>query len=206
MSVSPQSHQVEASIPTNNTQARFGLDRMEEYYVAFKKKRSIYAEYQFEVDSLKFLPRYPRPDWNARLGPFTIPIDPYFLELLLSPPPTPPNLLKIAQRAYAHENHLVKLAKAIPSMIHTVNKKAMQPAKNKLKSLCSTVEVLESEVISLRKEVSALCKPLSTSNSNPSKPAAVPVQLEAPRSPPDDWWVGYDNTSEIVSDEELYHS
>ncbi|MCD9560996.1 hypothetical protein HAX54_019930, partial [Datura stramonium] len=62
----------------------------------------------------------------------------------------------------------------------------MQPAKDKFKSLCSTVEVLESEVITLRKEVAALGETPSTSNPNTPKPAAVPVQPEAPRIPPDD--------------------
>ncbi|MCD9560543.1 hypothetical protein HAX54_019240 [Datura stramonium] len=72
--------------------------------------------------------------------------------LAVAPTPTPPDLLKIAQRAQVHESQLVKLAKAIPSMIQIAIKKAMQPAKDKLKSLCSTVEVLKSKVISLRQE------------------------------------------------------
>ncbi|MCD9643760.1 hypothetical protein HAX54_031431 [Datura stramonium] len=122
------------------------------------------------------------------------------------PTPIPLDFLKIAQRAQVHESQLVKLAKAIPSMIQLSIKKAMQPAKDKLKSLCSTVEVLDSEVITLRKEVSALGEPPCTSNPNTPEPAAVSVQPKAPRSPPDDWWVEYDSTLEIVSDEELYHS
>ncbi|MCD7452453.1 hypothetical protein HAX54_016627 [Datura stramonium] len=99
---------------------------------------------------------------------------------------TPPDLLKIAQRAKEHEIHILKLGKAIPSMIQTSIKKVLQPAKDELKSVCSTVEVLENEVISLREEVSALDKSPSTRNANPPEPAAVSVQLEAPKSPPDD--------------------
>ncbi|MCD9638710.1 hypothetical protein HAX54_022847 [Datura stramonium] len=64
-------------------------------------------------------------------------------------------------------------------------KKALQPAKDKLASLCSTVDVLES-------------KP-----TNPCEPEVVP---EAPRSPADDWWVGNKSESKLVSDEEPYHS
>ncbi|MCD7458101.1 hypothetical protein HAX54_037184 [Datura stramonium] len=41
---------------------------------------------------------------------------------------------------------------------------------------------------------------------NPPDPAMVHSQLEAPKSPPDDWCVEYDSASEIVMDEELYHS
>ncbi|MCE3214900.1 hypothetical protein HAX54_000236 [Datura stramonium] len=251
---------------------------MEEYYVAFKEKRSIYAEAQFEVDSLKN--SFPDIHDQIRMrdwGPFTIPIDPYFSKLVwefyasywarkqllkhkghidtlpclpsvwvrglenttevlievailvacimdhvhinvgeliadefkrraktppppstysttsttqfhpaVVPAPTPLDFLKIAQRAQVHESQLMKLSKAIPSMIQTAIKKAMQPTKDKLKSLCSTIEVLQSEVISLRREVVALGEPPSTSNSNPPEPAAVPMQLDAPRSPPDD--------------------
>ncbi|MCD9644211.1 hypothetical protein HAX54_032359 [Datura stramonium] len=58
------------------------------------------------------------------------------------PDPTPSNLLKIAQRAQVHESQLLKIAKSIPSMIQTAIKKVVQPAMDKLKSLCSTVEVL----------------------------------------------------------------
>ncbi|MCD9644706.1 hypothetical protein HAX54_033126 [Datura stramonium] len=58
----------------------------------------------------------------------------------------PLDLLNIAQRSNMHENQLVRFAKAIPSMIQNAIKKALQPAKDKLASLCSTVDVLESEV------------------------------------------------------------
>ncbi|MCE2055769.1 hypothetical protein HAX54_043361 [Datura stramonium] len=61
----------------------FGLDRLEEYYVAFKEKRSIHAEVQFEVESFKnafpdICDQIGMRDW----GPFTIPVDPYFPELV----------------------------------------------------------------------------------------------------------------------------
>ncbi|MCD9640331.1 hypothetical protein HAX54_025607 [Datura stramonium] len=76
--------------------------------------------------------------------------------LAVVPTPTPLDFLKLAQRAKVHESQLVKLAKAIPSMIQIAINKAMQPAKDKLKSLWTTVEVLESKVISLRREVAAI--------------------------------------------------
>ncbi|MCD7469941.1 hypothetical protein HAX54_009361, partial [Datura stramonium] len=82
------------------------------------------------------------------------------------PTPKPSNFLKIEQRAH----------------------KAMQLAKDKLKSICSTIEVVEREVISFRNEVVSLSEPPSTSNSNPPQPIVLPVQIEAPKSPPDDWW------------------
>ncbi|MCD7446275.1 hypothetical protein HAX54_000085 [Datura stramonium] len=47
----------------------------------------------------------------------------------------PPDLLNISQREKMHENHLVRLAKAIPSMIQSALKKALQPAKDKLTHL-----------------------------------------------------------------------
>ncbi|MCE0481319.1 hypothetical protein HAX54_038997 [Datura stramonium] len=62
---------------------RFGLARMEKYYVSFKEKRSIHAEAQIEVESFKnsFPDIYYQigmRDW----GPLTIPGDPYFPEML----------------------------------------------------------------------------------------------------------------------------
>ncbi|MCE3052480.1 hypothetical protein HAX54_052730 [Datura stramonium] len=91
----------------------------------------------------------------------------------------PNDLLKIAQMAQEHESHIVKLSKAIPSMIQQAIKKAMQPTRDTLRGLCATVEVLEN---------------------------AVTSQPEAPKSPSDDWWVGYDSSLEIVSNEEIHHS
>ncbi|MCE0480714.1 hypothetical protein HAX54_037806 [Datura stramonium] len=117
----------------------------------------------------------------------------------------PPDLLNIAQSSKMHESQLVRLSKAIPSMIYISIKKALQPAKDKLTGLCSTVDVLESEVGTLIQEVAALTAPRSTSHPTPCEPEATPVQVEAPRSAPDDWWVGYESHSEIVSDEENYH-
>ncbi|MCE0482113.1 hypothetical protein HAX54_040515, partial [Datura stramonium] len=104
-----------------------------------------------------------------------------------TPTTTPPDLLKLAQMAQVHESQVMKLAKAIPSMIQQAIKKAMQPSREKLKGLCTTVELLENEVITLRKEVAALTQPPSTSSPTPLEPAAVPSQPEAPKSPPDDW-------------------
>ncbi|MCD9645805.1 hypothetical protein HAX54_035061 [Datura stramonium] len=55
--------------------------------------------------------------------------------------------------AKMHENQLVRLAKAIPSMIQNALKKALQPAKDRLTHLCLKVDVLESEVMTLQREV-----------------------------------------------------
>ncbi|MCD9641384.1 hypothetical protein HAX54_027551 [Datura stramonium] len=66
-------------------------------------------------------------------------------------------------------------------------KKALLPTKDKLASLCSTVDVLESKVGALKQEVASLTTPPSTSQPNLCEPEAVP---EAPRSPLDDWWIG----------------
>ncbi|MCD7459898.1 hypothetical protein HAX54_042215 [Datura stramonium] len=91
-------------------------------------------------------------------------------------------------------------------MIQQAIKKAMRPARDKLRGLYATVEVLESDVIALRKDVATLTGPLLASDSNPPEPGAVTSQPEEPKSPPDDWWVGYDSSSKILSDEEIYHS
>ncbi|MCE3049846.1 hypothetical protein HAX54_045927 [Datura stramonium] len=82
---------------------------------------------------------------------------------------------------------------------------AMRPTIDKLRGLCATVEVLETEVITLRKDMATLTRPPPARKPTPLEPAAVTSQPEAPKSLPDDWWVGYDNASEMVSDE-MYHS
>ncbi|MCD9559876.1 hypothetical protein HAX54_018203, partial [Datura stramonium] len=56
--------------------------------------------------------------------------------------PPPPSVSSTTSTAQFYP---ATLAKAIPYMIQTAIKKVVQPAKDKLKSLCSTVEVLESE-------------------------------------------------------------
>ncbi|MCD9641388.1 hypothetical protein HAX54_027555 [Datura stramonium] len=98
-----------------------------------------------------------------------------------SPTTTPPDLL-----AQVHENYLVMIAKAIQFMIQNTIKKAMQPARDKFIDLYTTIEVLQNEEVTLRKEAVALTGPLSISNPIPLEPVAVPSQLEAPKSPPDD--------------------
>ncbi|MCD7471834.1 hypothetical protein HAX54_012563 [Datura stramonium] len=44
-----------------------------------------------------------------------------------------------------------------------------------------------------------------TNQPTPCDPEAVPQQVEAPRSPPVDWWVGYHNNADIMSYEEEHH-
>ncbi|MCE0481451.1 hypothetical protein HAX54_039222 [Datura stramonium] len=100
----------------------------------------------------------------------------------------------------------MKLAKAIAPMIHQAIKKSMQLARDMLKGLCTKVEVLENEVITLRKDMATLIGPLPASNPTSPEHEAMTLQPEAPKSPPDNWWMGYDSTSKIVSDEEIYHS
>ncbi|MCE3215579.1 hypothetical protein HAX54_002860 [Datura stramonium] len=61
----------------------FAMDRMEAYYLSFKENRSITAKAQFEVASFNddFPDIYNQidiRDW----GPFTIPVGPYFPELV----------------------------------------------------------------------------------------------------------------------------
>ncbi|MCD7462783.1 hypothetical protein HAX54_049357 [Datura stramonium] len=53
------------------------------------------------------------------------------LHTIESQNPPLPELLNIAQRAKMNENQLVRLAKALPSMIQGAIKKALQPAKDK---------------------------------------------------------------------------
>ncbi|MCD7470419.1 hypothetical protein HAX54_010289 [Datura stramonium] len=106
------------------------------------------------------------------------------IEKRTQPPPSMPSSTPEGQL------QIVKLAKAIPSMIHQGIKKAMQPARDKLRGLCTTVDVLENEVITLRKDVATLTRHPLASNPNPPEPAAVTSQPKAPKIPPDDWWVG----------------
>ncbi|MCD7466015.1 hypothetical protein HAX54_002328 [Datura stramonium] len=68
------------------------------------------------------------------------------------------------------------------------------------------IEVLQSDVIYLRKDMDTLTGPLPSSHSNPPRPAIVISQPEASKSSLDDWWVGCDCSSKIVSDEEISHS
>ncbi|MCD9644128.1 hypothetical protein HAX54_032112 [Datura stramonium] len=53
-------------------------------------------------------------------------------------------------------------------------------------------------------EVATLTAP--TNQPTPCGPEVVPPQVEAPRSPPDDWWVGYHSDADIISDEKDYHN
>ncbi|MCD9642875.1 hypothetical protein HAX54_029917, partial [Datura stramonium] len=76
----------------------------------------------------------------------------------------PTDLLIIAQMAQAHESQIIKLAKAILSMIQQAIKKAIQPAKDKLRGLCAKAEVLENDLISLRKDVARHADPLTSIN------------------------------------------
>ncbi|MCD7449061.1 hypothetical protein HAX54_048959, partial [Datura stramonium] len=89
-------------------------------------------------------------------------------------PTTTPDFLKLAQMVQVHESQLMNLAKPIPSMIQQAIKKAMQPSREKTKGLCTTVEVLQNEVVTLRKEVATLTGPPYASNPTPLEPTAMP--------------------------------
>ncbi|MCE0482532.1 hypothetical protein HAX54_041361 [Datura stramonium] len=112
---------------------------------------------------------------------------------------TPPSPVESPHIATAPAN----AAKAILSMIQSALKNALQPAKDKLTYLCSKVDVLQSEVTTLHQEVSTMTA--HTNQPMPYDPEVVPPQVKAPRSPLDDWWVGYYNNAEIMSDEEDHH-
>ncbi|MCE3050101.1 hypothetical protein HAX54_046466, partial [Datura stramonium] len=88
--------------------------------------------------------------------------------------------------AQVHESQIMKLAKAIPSMIQQTIKKAMQTAREKLRGLCAIVEVLENEVITLRKDMDTLTVPPPASNPTHPEPTIVTSKPEAPKSLPDD--------------------
>ncbi|MCD9638176.1 hypothetical protein HAX54_021952 [Datura stramonium] len=90
-----------------------------------------------------------------------------------APTTTLTDVLKIAQMAQVNESQIVKLAKAISSMIQHAIKKAMKPYRDKLRGLYSTVEVLENEVIALRNDVATLTGPPPASNPTPPEPAGV---------------------------------
>ncbi|MCE3214980.1 hypothetical protein HAX54_000471 [Datura stramonium] len=65
------------------TQLLYGLNKINNYYVKCKEHRSITAEAQFESDSCKedfpdIYDQFQIRDWE----PFTMPLDPYFPELV----------------------------------------------------------------------------------------------------------------------------
>ncbi|MCE3049425.1 hypothetical protein HAX54_044805 [Datura stramonium] len=211
------------SLPSDETQCItyicFGLAGMEEYYMYFKEKQSIHAETEFEASCPLFrlldkivwadgmitldakidkdAPALKRAkDTKNRTQPppsmLSSTIDGQF-QVAEVPASTPTDLFKIAQIAQAHESQIVKLAKSIPSMIQQAIKKSMQPARDKLRGRCSTIEVLENDVIAFKKDVDILTRPPPASNPIPPEPVAVTSQPEAPKSPPDDWWAGYDS-------------
>ncbi|MCD7469289.1 hypothetical protein HAX54_008220 [Datura stramonium] len=98
-------------------------------------------------------------------------------------------MITLAAKTY-RESPTMKRAKAkdIPSMIQQAIKKTMQPVRDKLRSLCTIVEDLENEVITLRKDVATLTGPPRATNPTTPEPAVVTSQPDAPKSPLDDWW------------------
>ncbi|MCE3050520.1 hypothetical protein HAX54_047414 [Datura stramonium] len=136
--------------------------RIEEYYVSFKEKRSIHEEAQFEINS-KEGPRsrlhhchirasyqnWQRcPSYEVAKGTENKTPPPPFVpsntpasqfQAVAAPTTTPPDLLKLVEIAQVHESQLMKLAKAIPSLIQQAIKNAMQPARDKLNGLRTIV-------------------------------------------------------------------
>ncbi|MCD9640258.1 hypothetical protein HAX54_025459, partial [Datura stramonium] len=173
---------------TSDTKVRIRLERVEDYYISFKENPFIHAEAQFDVESFKnACPDIYYQIGMCDLGLFTILVDPYLPELvweyyasyrarqLLLNHKGCTEILPCPTSVWVCGKELVRLAKAIPSMIQLTIKKALQPAKDKLTSLCSIVEVLESKVVTLRKEVVALSAPPSTNYPTHCEPASMPA-------------------------------
>ncbi|MCE3052209.1 hypothetical protein HAX54_051869 [Datura stramonium] len=132
------------------------------------KEKCIHAKAQFDAESFKTAcPDIYHQIETRDCRPFMILVDPYL-----------PELVQEFYTSYRARKQLMKnrgCTKAFPCLT--------SPAKDKLASLCSTVDVLESEVGTLKKEVVALTAPPSTSQPNPCEPEAMP---EAPRNLLDD--------------------
>ncbi|MCD7462779.1 hypothetical protein HAX54_049344 [Datura stramonium] len=58
-------------------------------------------------------------------------------------------------------------------VMNKTSRKPIQPARDKLKVLCTKIEVLENEVITLRKDVATLTRPPTASNPTPPEPTTV---------------------------------
>ncbi|MCD7461190.1 hypothetical protein HAX54_045468 [Datura stramonium] len=71
----------------------------------------------------------------------------------------------------------------------------------KLTHLCSKVDVVDGKVTILRWEFGHIL--LHTPTNQCPMIWRYHHQVEAPRSPPNDWWVGYHNNANIMSDEEV---
>ncbi|MCE0482114.1 hypothetical protein HAX54_040516 [Datura stramonium] len=77
------SHGGEADDSKRIDPLRFGINKMQTYYVYLKEKRYINAEARFKVESFKddlqdIYDQFQIRDWD----PFTIPLDPYFQQLV----------------------------------------------------------------------------------------------------------------------------
>ncbi|MCD7464411.1 hypothetical protein HAX54_052696 [Datura stramonium] len=180
---------------------------MEEYHISLKEKHAIHGEAQFDAESFKtacpdmtvqadsMITLATKTDKDApvrKLEKYTrnkTPPPPSASTHTLAAPlhkdefhsPTPPDFLNIKQREKMHESQLVRLAKAIPSMIPLSIKKALHPAKDKLTCLCSTVDVLEREVVTLRQEVATLSAAPPTCHPTPREPEVMPDSPKHPR-------------------------
>ncbi|MCD9646826.1 hypothetical protein HAX54_037022, partial [Datura stramonium] len=103
------SHTGKELVPTHTPQERFGLEAMEKFYITFKEKRIIHAEAQFDAESFKtacpdIYHQIGMRDW----GPFTIPVDPYFLKLVLG--------AREGGSRDARSNQLIVLGRANPTI------------------------------------------------------------------------------------------
>ncbi|MCD7448177.1 hypothetical protein HAX54_039133 [Datura stramonium] len=185
----------------------FGLARKGDYYVSVKEKRSIYAETQFEVESFKddFPDIYYQIgiwDW----GPFTIPVGPYFPELVCE-----------FYASYRAKQRILKRKGRVDTMTCL---SSMSPLKLQFLSLASWIRhtsMLEKSLWSNSKGrpssrqrqsriLAFYTDPQPSSNIDLHEPTVVPTQSKWPKIPPDDWWVGFYSSSKIVSYEEIYHS
>ncbi|MCD9638308.1 hypothetical protein HAX54_022183 [Datura stramonium] len=224
-------HVGQASMPTNTPQVRFRLEGMEEFYLAFKEKRVIHAEAQFDIESFKTACPYIYHQTGTRdWGPFTIPVDLYLPELVwefYASYRARQQLMKRRGRTEAFSCLTSVCLRLMPSMntskvpievfillaclmdhVHiNVEEIIVDQFKWKAKQQATAFpfpnlvfDVLESKVGSLKQEVAALSAPSSIAQPNPCEPEVIP---EAPRSPPDDWWVGYNSGVATTSYYEL---
>ncbi|MCD9644393.1 hypothetical protein HAX54_032591, partial [Datura stramonium] len=160
---------------------------MEEYYIAFKEKYIIHVEDQFDAESFNTTCRNIYYQIGTRdLDPFTVPIDPYFLEqawefyesyrarkqllkhkgrteaflCLTSVTVQAKSVITLATKTnkeapvMKREKYTGNMTPPPPSasMQTSTLKKALQPGKDKLTGLCSTIDILERKVGTFRQE------------------------------------------------------
>ncbi|MCD7466296.1 hypothetical protein HAX54_002866 [Datura stramonium] len=103
--------------------------------------------------------------------------------------------------SWDHNAQLVRIAKDISSMIQHAIKTTMKPVVEKLESLCARVDVLEDDVVVLRKEIDrkkAMVLPIRVNLNILAVVADSPI---VERSPPDDWCIKYSLSGGATTEE-----